>query len=402
MELIQRLTSPMMLMTMAGALTASVANAQFVQTQDSPGIKIHEHLDSDGTHTSKWVQKVSDDEHVYVLELVNGVFSAEVDGKDVPASWIHDRGNKVVIINDGGETVYEFIAPKEKNTSVSSAQNSIAWAFGNDDDHVRQVTLDIEQPKVMLGINMSEPGAALRKHLKLTDDRQVIMVEKVVEGLPAEQAGMESYDIIISIDGSDEASGEVLHKALMSHEAGDTLKLVVLRAGDKLVLTPKLVAYDGEKLGTKSITISMDDSADVPQDFWFSDDGNSRVRINRIPGANSFPDALQSQKEKMVLHEEMMKRAKEALAQAERQVLELRDGQLFVHRENAEELQEKLLGKLRYLENNREFIMEEKLDMENRLAQLEDRFAMIEDQMEKVSGLIERMFEKMTEDRDED
>lgn len=405
MELIQNLTKPMLLIALAGTLTTSTANAQFVQDHDHPVIEVHEHLDSDSGHTSKWVQKVDDDEHVYVLEMTNGVFTAMVDGKNIPQPQIHNKGSVVVLVDDQGEKIYEFKVPTTNGIAVYPSQNvfvgenntarGFAWvaADADDEDNI-ELKVNIEQPKVMLGINMSEPGEALRKHLKLGADRQVIMVEKAIKGLPAAKAGMESYDIIVSIDGSDEASGEILHKALMGHEPGEKLSLWVLRGGEKIKLTPKLAAYDAEKLGATNVNIAVQSDHEAPQDSWFSDDGKMKVLVERLANQQGGSEKL---------HAEMMKRAEEAIAQAERQVLELRGNQLFVHRQKAEDVQSMITDKLRALEGIevRDLLgAEGREHLEGRLGELEGRFDSLEARMEQVAGLIEQMFEKMAEDED--
>jgi len=420
MELIQKLSSPILLMMLAGAFPVASASAQFV-VEETPKVI----TSSDSTHSTtsvntRWVQTVSDGEQVFKMKFEDGEYEITLDGKPVPFSRIKEEGDSILVISDKGETICEFLRPSVGATFASSgarfapgnnmnyfqsstagAPSVSAWVgVAGDGDNNQNITIDVEQPKVMLGINMSEPGAALRKHLKLDDDRQVIMVEKVIEGLPAAKAGMESYDIIVSINDSKEASGETLHKALMEHKAGDKLKIWVLRAGEKLLIEPELVAYDGEKLRTNTFTISVDND-DTPRDLWSSNDGNSRFRVERLPGLNTFPGGAQDEKERAVLHEEMMRRAKEAIAQAERQVLELRNGQLFVHQQKADELQQLLNNKLAMLDAERAFSLESHPGLENRLDALEGRFNALEDRMEQVAGLIERMFEKMAKD-DED
>lgn len=402
MELIKRISMPMMLIALAGATTA--ASAQFVEQKENPVIEVHEHLGSDQVHTSKWVQKVHDGEHVYILEMTDGELSAEIDGESIPHSQIINKGSVIVVVDEDGKKLYEFKGPKTKGISVypsqattlgSNKSNAFAW-IASDDEHGEDIELkvNIEQPKVMLGINMSEPSAALRKHLKLGEDRQVIMVEKVIKGLPAAKAGMEAYDIIVSINGSDGASGEILHKELMAHEPGDKMKLWVIRSGEKIELAPKLAAYDGEKLGAARFPAVLEEKR-APADLWTSEDGEkTRVYVERL--------AEQSAKENAELHEEMMRRAKEALAQAERQVLELRDGQLFVHRQRAADMRDELRERLEALDTERMISgLDERIDLEDRLDTLEDRFDSIEDRMEQIAGLIERMFEKFAED-DED
>src|SRR5690606_39678496 len=52
------------------------------------------------------------------------------------------------------------------------------------------------QPKVMLGVVMGEPEATTVEHLGL-DSKKVVLLERVVDGLPAAKAGLTDQDIVV-------------------------------------------------------------------------------------------------------------------------------------------------------------------------------------------------------------
>lgn len=68
-----------------------------------------------------------------------------------------------------------------------------------------------------------------------------VMILNVVEGSPADSAGLASHDIILSIDG-ESAEGDIggLVKAVGDHKPGDQVDIVVLRDGKEQVLTATL------------------------------------------------------------------------------------------------------------------------------------------------------------------
>ena len=66
----------------------------------------------------------------------------------------------------------------------------------------------------MLGLTMTEPGAALRKHLRL-EAGEASMITSVLEGFPAYQAGLEEYDVIVEIEGAENADPGSIREALM-------------------------------------------------------------------------------------------------------------------------------------------------------------------------------------------
>ncbi len=70
-----------------------------------------------------------------------------------------------------------------------------------------------------------------------------VMLDGIVEGGPAEAAGLEAGDILIAIDKDKIGSMEDLRKALKSHKPGDKVKVTVVRDGkeksNKLTLGEK-------------------------------------------------------------------------------------------------------------------------------------------------------------------
>jgi S1-C subfamily serine protease len=65
-------------------------------------------------------------------------------------------------------------------------------------------------------------------------------VTKVVGGSPAEQAGLANDDVIAAVDGTKITSMSALRVSLRGHHAGDTITLVVMRAGQDMMMTATL------------------------------------------------------------------------------------------------------------------------------------------------------------------
>ncbi|MCK6478028.1 MAG: PDZ domain-containing protein, partial [Phycisphaerales bacterium] len=74
-------------------------------------------------------------------------------------------------------------------------------------------------------------------------------VDSVLEGLPAEKAGLKVHDIIVAIDGDKPVSQDRLREILRTKKPGDTIKLSVISKGKQEDIKVKLEAYDPEKLG---------------------------------------------------------------------------------------------------------------------------------------------------------
>jgi putative serine protease PepD len=66
------------------------------------------------------------------------------------------------------------------------------------------------------------------------------VVESVVSGGPADQAGVKAGDVIVAVDGVTVADSAALAKAIRAHKPGDSVKLTVDRNGSEQTLAPTL------------------------------------------------------------------------------------------------------------------------------------------------------------------
>jgi serine protease Do len=83
------------------------------------------------------------------------------------------------------------------------------------------------------------------------DDRQQVVVDKVVDNSPAALAGLKAGDLIERIGDRRVANRFDVERALWSHKAGDKLEATVLRGGKETILTMTLIM--GEALTRVSI-----------------------------------------------------------------------------------------------------------------------------------------------------
>jgi S1-C subfamily serine protease len=67
-----------------------------------------------------------------------------------------------------------------------------------------------------------------------------VRITSVVEGSPAQKAGLKDGDIIVRLDGESVAGMEALVESIGSHEPGEKVKLVVLREGEETTITAEL------------------------------------------------------------------------------------------------------------------------------------------------------------------
>jgi len=430
-----------LLLIAATGLPASMAMAQF---KVDYAAKVESASPESKDH-SVMIFKEHEGDHVYEIKLENGdVVFATVDGDELDLDRVEVKAKFIVLIDDDGEVLHKIEMPQNLHTTKSwrskdgdkeivlnnqrikvlgenqffgdgNGKIHIQSAFAPEDGTLRlDLTQNQSTPKVMLGINLSEPSPALRKHLGLKDGLHAILVENVIEGLPAARAGLEDFDVIVSLDGSDQADGKILGKILAKKEPGDILKLIIFRGGEKVKLKVKLDAYDAEALGVNSFVLRApeaphpvgeeDGSNNI--EFFFDEDGQGRKLKLEL-----LKDKLNSQfgnsQEQRVMAEKMHKKALEAMRDAERQMLEFRDGKLIVRSaEHGEDrwnvLRDRVQGHLNQLAPDG--LAPHMAGMEQRLAELESRLDRqideMSEQMDRLTSMFERLMNALEDDDD--
>jgi C-terminal processing protease CtpA/Prc len=96
----------------------------------------------------------------------------------------------------------------------------------------------IRTSRPVLGVQLVQPTAELREHLGGPKDAG-ILVSKVIGGMPAEDAGIEVGDLIVTINGEEvEDTGDLVSGLKGKH--GETVELEVIRDGRPLTLDAAL------------------------------------------------------------------------------------------------------------------------------------------------------------------
>lgn len=90
-----------------------------------------------------------------------------------------------------------------------------------------------------LGITLDRVDKATASQLGINRER-TSMIASVVDGSPAERAGLKKYDIITRVNGSEEADVDDVLDAIRGARAGEEFKLTVLRGGQPVEVTAVL------------------------------------------------------------------------------------------------------------------------------------------------------------------
>lgn len=228
----------------AAALGTSLAAAEPVSS-DASVFYVSRNANTDG---DRHITINSDDNGTtYQITIDGNDLNAKVDGKTIDPDRVEWKDGVVSIKDKHGDVMQTFRVGGDDHD---------AFAFGAAPaapvPPVPPVAMvegvHFEHPPVMVGINQTEPTPALRWQLGLDEDTPAILVERVLDGLPADKGGLHRYDVIVGIDGSHGANSTILHDALMDKNPGDTLTLDVISRGERKAVTLNLTPYDAGKL----------------------------------------------------------------------------------------------------------------------------------------------------------
>jgi len=225
---------------------------------------------------STTVMRSQNGENTVELRIQDGKQTATVNGKKVPDDRVVKDKDGYKVLDADGDTIAEFpitqaqggstfyfSQPGAKGGATRAPQGSKgsggAWGVGGGDN-----SQPMEQPKVMIGITMGEPSEELLKNYDLKSG-QAILVEKVIEGLPADKAGLQENDIITQIDGKKPVSQETLREIMRGKEPGDTVKFTVLRKGGDQTIRVTVEKFDPEKFGSLIPTPMPGEPGEQPQ-----------------------------------------------------------------------------------------------------------------------------------------
>ncbi|MDQ8203662.1 trypsin-like peptidase domain-containing protein [Pelagicoccus sp. SDUM812003] len=154
--------------------------------------------------------------------------------------------------NSGGALVDAYGRVVGINTLIQTdglSGGSIGIGFAVPANLAYSVMTDlIEVGSVMrgfLGVGI-EPLSELQADLIGVESLKGALVNQVNRGTPAEAAGIEVGDLIVSVDGAEILSPSDLRVTIAQKKPGDEVSVIVIRDGERLSLLARLVQRDGE------------------------------------------------------------------------------------------------------------------------------------------------------------
>lgn len=193
----------------------------------------------EGNARSTMVMTESDGEHSYTVKMEGDKVTAEIDGKQVPAERVRKRGGRVEILDEDGDVLKTFNARVMGTTPLATGGPRFQVETlrpGAQGGGLGQWAPPAEPPKAMMGITMTdaEDGGA--------------QIESVMEGLPAEKAGVKAGDRVVKANGREIDGQQDLREIIGKAEPGDTITLTVDRDGKNTELKVKLAKFDQSKI----------------------------------------------------------------------------------------------------------------------------------------------------------
>ncbi len=238
-----------------------------------------------------------DDDHEFKVEMKGDNIKAWVDGERVPKKRLKITDEEIRILDEDGETIAEFARMHIGNVDGDGefADTRIMlrgmvdgdrrlrlrvegneggrWFTGDDEDGVwanSQMFMgqpDFDHPPVMLCITMGEVDEELAEDLDLDFDEGIV-INSVIEGLPADESGLREGDVIIEIEGESPVDAELLLDYLNDSEPGDELEVTILRRGRERVVDIELAEYNPEALGILSYEGEVDTDENPLWEFF--------------------------------------------------------------------------------------------------------------------------------------
>jgi len=238
------------LMALAGALAVTAASglATAQQSKDDKPIKgsfdqpLSGDEDAQGESTSNVMLSESDGQHTYSVKVQNGkVASAEVDGQKIPKSRVKNKNGKIEILDEDGNVQKSFNVQATGAIGHGQGHGGVMtlrpWG-GQGAGAGGPMTMQGPQPPVMMGITMSDAA----------EGEGGVVVDSVLDGLPAEKAGLEVGDRIVSADGKKLESQQALRDILKDKKPGDSVALKIERDGKSKNITIKLAKFEAQRL----------------------------------------------------------------------------------------------------------------------------------------------------------
>jgi S1-C subfamily serine protease len=130
------------------------------------------------------------------------------------------------------------------NTAVAGSAENIGFAIPIDGalPIVNEILTDPPEQQAWLGVQLGDVDTPfVAEELGVPSDTQGAVIFGVIPGGPAEEAGLEEGDVVVSVDGDEVSSSEQLIETLRALDPGTQIALGVVSSGGTRTVTVELV-----------------------------------------------------------------------------------------------------------------------------------------------------------------
>ena len=234
--------------------------------------------DSDKAQVGEWVMAIG---NPFGLErtVTVGIISAK--GRVIGAGPYDDFLQTDAAINPGNSGGPLFNMKGEVigiNTAIVSSGQGIGFAIPI--NLAKEILPQLEKGKVIrgwLGVSIQDVTPELAKSFNLKDTKGALVAD-VVRDSPAQKAGIERGDIVVSFDGKAIASAHELSRTVAGTAPNTKAKVEVIRGGKRQTVTVQVGTMPGEVeeeskvvaselgLSVQSLTPELAEQFDWPRD----------------------------------------------------------------------------------------------------------------------------------------
>jgi serine protease Do len=212
-----------------------------IKVDGQKGLPIAPLGDSSTLRMGEWVCAIGNPlgyEHSVTVGVVSflgrKLFDASLDNYIQTDAAINFGNSGGPLINVRGEVI-------GINAAISSRASNIGFAvpINGAAAIVPQLLARGRVSRGYIGVGLRNIDTDLQRSLGLTVNRGAL-VQDVTADSPADRAGLRTYDVILSFDGTPVASDDELIREISSKSPGNAAQVGVLRDGRRLTLTVKL------------------------------------------------------------------------------------------------------------------------------------------------------------------
>jgi len=143
------------------------------------------------------------------------------------------------------------------------------------------VTAEASAKGGYLGVQMQDVDELLLEAFDLDGSESGVLVTEVMDGSPAEAAGLRRGDLIVELDGEPVADGASFTRRIRRMDAGDTVEIAYLRRGDRETAEIELGARETRRTRDRSLWIDRDHDPDLDVRV-FSNQGYLGIRVEPL------------------------------------------------------------------------------------------------------------------------